>query len=410
MLLAVPLFLVAGFLPRRVRRGGGDVRVAVRLLSVVTVAAWLEALTESATDVGYSAEQMATTWLGLCAGWAAAVFFVARPARIAPDRVLIVGTGRLAERIVEVTRRQPELGLEVAGCIDDAPLVVDGRFSAPLLGTMDELEVVIRRHRIARVIVAFSQVDDAQLVALVRRCDSLAVDVDVVPRLFELVGPIATMRPLAGIGLIEITTAMPGAFRLCVKRAIDLAGSLLAAVIVAPLFAIIAAAIWIDDPGPILFRQQRVGRGGKSFTIRKFRTMRVDEASEEPEPFPDAFESLVSTLKNNRNRITRVGEVLRRTSLDELPQLLNVVAGEMSLIGPRPLRPFEAHAVPPHHASRFHVRPGITGLWQVNGRSDTTWSERVELDDVYVRRWSLAGDFQILAQTPAAVLRRRGAR
>jgi lipopolysaccharide/colanic/teichoic acid biosynthesis glycosyltransferase len=192
------------------------------------------------------------------------------------------------------------------------------------------------------------------------------------------------------------------------KRTIDLAGAVLALLVFAPLMLAIALAIRLDSPGPVLFSQRRVGRGGGRFVLRKFRTMVID--AEQMRPALLAISRDPNWLDVERDpRVTRLGWFLRKTSLDELPQLWNVLRGEMSLVGPRPLIPMEYEKVPAWAGSRIEVLPGITGLWQVAGRTHIPFEQMLELDRQYVRSWSLGADIRILLRTIPAVLARRGA-
>jgi lipopolysaccharide/colanic/teichoic acid biosynthesis glycosyltransferase len=201
------------------------------------------------------------------------------------------------------------------------------------------------------------------------------------------------------------------------KRGIDVIGAALALVMALPVLIAVAVAVRSQDRGPILFRQRRVGQDGREFSILKFRTMRVDADKLDADNVAAlrtgvaSIAETVAAIKDKGDpRVTRVGDFLRRTSLDELPQLWNVLRGDMSLVGPRPLRDFEVDSLSPWEQRRHSKRPGITGLWQVAGRSDVSWQERMHLDYTYVRHWSLSDDLEILARTVPAVLARDGAR
>ncbi len=183
----------------------------------------------------------------------------------------------------------------------------------------------------------------------------------------------------------------------------------MALIVCAPVMAAIVIAAWITDPGPVLFWQERVGRGGQSFQLPKFRTMAVATAEGPIETDSLGIADLVERMKNEEKDLTPMGGWLRRTSLDELPQLWCLFTGKMSFVGPRPLRPFEVDALDNWQRERLILRPGITGLWQVLGRSDTSWEERMRLDNLYTRHWSIAFDVRIMLRTVPTVLRRRGA-
>jgi len=236
------------------------------------------------------------------------------------------------------------------------------------------------------------------------------VDMIVAPALTDVAGPRVSIRPVAGLPLLHVEQPEITGARYVVKEIAERALAVLILLFTLPLTLLIAAVIKLTSPGPVLFSQIRVGQHGRQFQIYKFRSMRVDA------------ESLLETLREQNEvadgplfkmrsdpRVTRVGRWLRRYSLDELPQLLNVIRGDMALVGPRPLMPLEAAGVGDTGHRRVLVKPGITGLWQVSGRSDLPWEETVRLDLYYVENWSLALDAQILVRTLRAVLRATGA-
>jgi lipopolysaccharide/colanic/teichoic acid biosynthesis glycosyltransferase len=248
------------------------------------------------------------------------------------------------------------------------------------------------------------------------------VEVDIVPRFFDLVGPAPRTQELGGMALVEVPALGLGPAQRTVKRALDVVVAATALALLLPVMLLIAAGVALTSGVPVLFRQQRVGRNGRGFAILKFRTMRNDADTEGVARLAAEADlggadlgtagvaSVVRALKAaSSSRVTPFGEFLRRTSLDELPQLWNIVRGDMSLVGPRPLRPFEVAALADWQLARQDLRPGLTGLWQVLGRSDIEWDERMQLDYDYVSHWSLAGDLRILARTLPAVLRRDGA-
>jgi exopolysaccharide biosynthesis polyprenyl glycosylphosphotransferase len=283
----------------------------------------------------------------------------------------------------------------------------------------------VGRGNVKRVIVAFPHgFDDARMTALLRTCTAHGVRIETVPRFWELAGPDASVSALGNMALLEVGAMTPGRTREVVKRAFDVLSSALGLLVLSPVLAAAAIAIRLDDPGPVLFRQTRVGRDGREFDIFKFRSMRVgadDEGTPALAAVADAdgatplgaapIKDLVAALKPEDDpRVTRVGRVLRRTSIDELPQLWNVLRGDMSVVGPRPLRPFEVAALTDWQRRRHDVRPGITGTWQVLGRSDVDWDERMQMDYLYARRCSLRQDLRVLARTASVVLGGRGSR
>ncbi len=337
-----------------------------------------------------------------------------------PQRVLVVGSGRVAARVSALSDRHRHLSLKVVGFVDDDPHPLRGGAGAKAatqpvahLGGIDGVPSLLSRGEVDRVLVAFSSRSDEELVTVLRECDAHGVDVDVVPRLFDLIGPEPRAYALGGFPVLSIRgrrTQLSAAFA---KRALDIAGAVLGLVFLWPLMLAISLALLFDSGRRVLYIQERVGRGGRSFGMVKFRTLADTSPSADETPIVGdghlTISEAVEALKLELNDPTRVGGRLRRTSLDELPQLWNVLKGDMSLVGPRPLRPFEVSALNGWQRRRQDVRPGLTGLWQVLGRSEVPWEERMELDYSYVRHWSLAHDLKILARTLGAVISRRGA-
>jgi exopolysaccharide biosynthesis polyprenyl glycosylphosphotransferase len=301
------------------------------------------------------------------------------------------------------------------GFVDDEPRQTDVVARAPWLGTIDDLPWILDAKPIDRMLVAFSARTDEDLVRVLRECDTHGVDVDVVPRLFDLIGRAPRAYALGGFPVLSVTGGRSSAAAAWAKRTLDIAASATGLLLVSPLIALVALLVLLHLGWPVFYLQERVGRGGRRFRIVKFRTL--PRGVGEPACSPRAavgegsssIAQAVDTLKREATCPTRVGRWLRVTSLDELPQLWNVLIGDMSLVGPRPLRPFEVDALDGWQRRRQSVRPGMTGLWQVLGRSAVPWDERMELDYSYVRHWSLGHDLRILAHTVGAVLSRRGA-
>jgi lipopolysaccharide/colanic/teichoic acid biosynthesis glycosyltransferase len=241
------------------------------------------------------------------------------------------------------------------------------------------------------------------------------VDVDVVPRLFDVLGPAPRTYGLGALPVLSVASPRRSPVGLALKRGFDVVVSALTLAALAPLMALIAGAIMLESGRPVLFMQRRLGRDGAPFDVVKFRTMASGPAGSGQELLlaaagPDAIAATVASIKaGSALYVTRVGRLLRKTSLDELPQLWNVLAGQMSIVGPRPLRDFEVAALEDWQQLRQRMRPGITGLWQVLGRGEVEWDERMLLDYSYVRHWSLGADLRILAGTVPAVMTQRGA-
>lgn len=316
-------------------------------------------------------------------------------------RILVVGTGQVADRL---TSRLSRCGdTYVVGCVDDDPTP-----GSHLLGGLQDLPALCVQHKIDRIIVAFLVTADDDVLTALRRLAG-AVPISVVPRFFELHSWRSDVEELHGLTLMHVPPASLETTARATKRSLDLVLSLLALAILLPIWVAIAIAIRLDSPGPVYFRQVRTGRDNRPFRIFKFRTMTAD-AWERRSTLVAANEVDGPLFKMAHDpRVTRVGGFLRRTSLDELPQLLNVVRGEMSLVGPRPLPTEESDRLDGAALTRFDVAPGITGLWQVSGRSDLSYADLQHLDSVYVRSWSLMWDLRIICDTPRSVISRHGA-
>lgn len=316
-------------------------------------------------------------------------------------RVLILGSGRVARSIAQRLRRSP--GVRLVGLVDDDPLS-----NADVLGTVAALPDIVAAQNIDRVIVAFSRTPQQETLLLLRALKG-HVGISVVPRMYELLSWRASIEELHGIPLLHVAPQQVSLTARAAKRALDFAVASALLAISAPALLAIAAVIRTTSAGPALFRQERIGRNGKPFQIYKFRTMVVD-ADERKAQLAALNEADGPIFKIRRDpRVTPVGRLLRQTSMDEIPQLLNVIRGEMSLVGPRPFPPAEAARIGGWASTRFSVPPGITGLWQVSGRSELSKDDLLHLDSVYVSSWSFLWDLRILLRTPRAVLRREGA-
>jgi exopolysaccharide biosynthesis polyprenyl glycosylphosphotransferase len=328
------------------------------------------------------------------------------------QRTVIVGAGDLGRRLATKLRQHPEYRIQVVGFVD-RPFKAEPTADGPaILGPVEELETIVHEKRIDRVIVAFP--DDGSLVppGVVRALADDDVRVDVVPRFFDVFG--LAGHAVEGVPLVPLPRLRLSRSATLAKRTSDVVLASLALVVLSPVLLAIAAAIVLDSRGPALFRQTRMGRDGRPFRIFKFRTMTVDA---------DAHKHEVATLNKhacdggdprmfkvrNDPRTTRAGGFLRRWSLDELPQLLNVLRGDMSLVGPRPLIPEEDVHMVDWRRWRLHVKPGMTGIWQVLGRDDISLEEMAVLDYRYVTGWSLFGDVQLMLRTLPALVRPRGA-
>jgi exopolysaccharide biosynthesis polyprenyl glycosylphosphotransferase len=328
------------------------------------------------------------------------------PTIMRPRRALIVGAGSAGRLIERKITGYPGYGLECIGFVDDR---ASAGGEIKLLGTMSELPLIVREQEIDWVILAFSRTPYEQTIDVIRGLRRLNVRLSILPRYFELFAANATIDDFSGTPIVNLPPIRLSRSGLAVKRCFDLLVSALALVLLAPLMGAIALAIKLDSRGPVLFRQWRLGQGESTFRIVKFRTM-VEGAESQRDALLCENDLNGPLFKLRADpRVTRVGSVLRRTSLDELPQLFNVIRGEMSLVGPRPFVIDEARQITGWAGRRVDIRPGITGVWQVLGRNDIPFDEMVQLDYVYVTNWSLWWDFKLLCQTIPTVLSRRGA-
>ena len=325
-------------------------------------------------------------------------------------RVVVVGYPHVVGDIAGLLRRETYHGLSVvAACVVGE--TGGGRIAGvPVVGGLDEVADVAGRCQADTVaVLACPEMAGERLRRLAWDLEKTGTDLCVAPALLDVAGPRTTIRPVAGLPLLHMDHPEFSGARRVMKSAFDKVLGLAALVFAAPLLGLLALIIRLDDGGPALFRQTRVGQDGRHFSVYKFRTMVPD--AEVRKPALAASNQQQGPLFKIRKdpRITRVGSWLRRWSLDELPQLLNVLTGEMSLVGPRPALPEEAAMYGDHVRRRLAVKPGMTGLWQVNGRSDLSWDESVRLDLRYVENWSFMLDLQILWKTCSAVVRGSGA-
>ncbi len=325
------------------------------------------------------------------------------------QNTMIVGAGEIGQLIARKLLQHREYGIRLVGFVDATPKelrpTVDG---VPVLGTLEQLEELVERQEVERVIFAFSADNHTQLLPHIRSLRDEGVQVDVVPRLFEVIGPKVDIHTVEGISLVGLPPVRLSRSSRVVKRAFDVAVAAVLLVPAAPLMLGIAWMIKRDSPGPVFFRQRRLGKEMREFTLLKFRTMRVetDDSAHRAfisaamnhntaDPEPSGLYKL-----NREDVVTKIGAWLRRTSLDELPQLFNVLHGEMSLVGPRPCIPYETERFAAHHFDRFLVPPGLTGLWQTSARAHATFAEALDMDVLYAQSWSFGLDLLLLARTP----------
>jgi len=321
-------------------------------------------------------------------------------------RAVIVGTGGHIEAVAHALGAGPHPTVDVVGFISLTPRPDNGVRS---LGTLDGLDGVITRHRVDEVIIADSDFPQRQAVELIDQCHQRGVRVRIAPSTMEILIHRAEFVPGQSVPLFELKPPVFEGIDFVVKRVFDLIVASLLLVVLSPLLAVIVIAVRLSARGPVLYRSIRPGIGGTAFACLKFRTMRddADQCQADLESRNEANGALFKIRDDPR--MTTVGRWLRRFSLDELPQLLNVLRGEMSLVGPRPLPQRDFERLDDWHMKRYLVLPGITGLWQVSGRSELDFDDLVRLDFLYLERWSVFLDLTILVKTVPAVFGRRGA-
>ncbi len=343
---------------------------------------------------------------------------VARRRRLVGKPVLIMGAGLVGSQVARRLDHHPEYGLAPIGFLDDDPrsiAEVGGR-DVPVLGTAEDLDKIVERTGVRDLIVAFSSVADARISRLIQRCQELGIEVSVVPRMFDTINDRVGYDTVGGLPLLTFSGVNPKGVQFAIKHVIDRVSATLLLVGLSPVIALAAVAVRFSSRGPVLFCQRRVGRDGTEFDLYKFRSMRAGLVSA-AQPVGADVGALEGTLAldtapggvEGEDRRTAVGRILRRTSIDELPQLLNVLRGEMSLIGPRPERPEFVELFGrdiARYGDRHRVKSGITGWAQVHGlRGQTSLAERVEWDNYYIAHWSLALDLKIALLTIIALFR-----
>jgi len=326
------------------------------------------------------------------------------------DRVLIVGAGEIGRTVMRNIVAQPGWGYHIVGFVDDDPdkgSTDIGRFRA--MGETANIPRLVKELAIDEVILTLPWMYHRKIVSIIAQCERHQVRVRIVPDMFQMSLSRLQTVDLGGVPMIGLQEIEISRGKLVMKRVMDVAISLAGIVLLFPLLLLIGLAIKLDSKGPVIFRQIRVGKGERLFSMYKFRSMR-ENAEEEQEQLMDQNEASGPLFKIRSDpRVTRTGRFLRRTSLDELPQFFNVLTGHMSLVGPRPAPPSEVQRYQPWHKRRLEVSPGMTGLWQVSGRSQLTFDEMVLLDLYYIENWSPGLDVQIMLRTVPQFLFGNGA-
>ncbi len=336
------------------------------------------------------------------------VFRISRKKAVQERRVLIVGAGPVGRQIKERIELYKNLGYSVVGFVDDNSKLHD-KFPGKILGTVQQVQQVVSTNKIDNVIIALPRSAYEKTTRLVVELHSKPVRLWVIPDYFHQALSQAKILDFAGFPLIDLRAPALSHFQRMVKRIFDLFVTIPLLIILSPLFLIVALLIAADSPGPIFYKSKRIKENGEIFGMIKFRTMKVD-ADKDLQQVMKVDESGVLTYKRPDDpRITKIGRVLRKYSLDELPQFINVLTGDMSLIGPRPELPELVDRYEPWQRKRFSVPQGISGWWQVNGRSDKPMHLNTEDDLYYIQNYSLGLDIQILLKTILVVIRGKGA-
>ena len=381
------------------------------VLHLITVGTWIFFGATTLSGIADpSLQKLATFWLLAIAlvttGRAVGRGFARRrPGYV--QRALIVGTDDAARLVAAKLTRHPEYKVDLIGLVGPTAPYAAANGNPPVLGEPAELIDLVGALGVDRVIFAGPDAPRDTLVELVRALHEQDVQVDLVPPLYEVVGPTLTAHAVEGLALLGLPPLRLTHWSNGLKRGMDVVGSALLLALLAPFFALTALWIKLDSGGPVFFRQERVGLGDRRFTIYKFRTMNAD-AEERKYELAELNRHLLNGdgrmfKVDGDPRVTRSGQFLRRHFLDELPQLVNVLRGEMTLVGPRPLIPEEDAFVGEWGRKRLRLKPGMTGLWQVLGRNDISFEEMIKLDYIYVTNWSIAGDFRLLVQTAGLV-------
>ncbi len=384
---------------------------APSLFGLATVYALVIWLLEGVMIVGQLGKlQIVALWLGLFVAMVAMRAFARASARWfrPPERCLVLGDSESAQRIRERLRQSNNIDAEVCAAMPLVPRRTDDAQSGVSAWTVDEVNHVARKFGAHRIVVAPDHAEGEAMLDLVRLAKESNLKVTIVPRVLEVVGAEIEPDDLDGMTVLAVRHATLSRSSRALKRGFDLIGASLALLVLAPLMVLLAIAIRLDSRGPAFFRQMRIGRKGQPFQMLKFRTMNAgaDEEKDELNLRNEAREGLFKI--SDDPRITRMGRFLRRTSLDELPQLLNILMGEMSLVGPRPLIHEEDELIQGWGRGRLDLVPGVTGPWQLLGPHRVSLDEMVKIDYIYVGRWSVWTDIKILLRTVLHAVGLRG--
>lgn len=335
-------------------------------------------------------------------------------------RLAILGEGEAGDLIIKEIQSNKNLNYKVVGIIK-ARDISDGKENSKILGTVSELSEIIKNRRINDVILADSSMPEKQVVNIINICHDKNVIFKQIPNLFQMQTANVHIASLATVPIIEFLITPLEGWGKMIKRFIDIIGSILLIIVFSPLMLLIALLIKLDSPGPIFYKNERVGEDDKRFFLYKFRSMKIEYCTGGSYGGKNAEEYEKKLIEKKSKRVgpvykvlsdprrTKLGRFIEKTSLDEFPQFFNVLIGNMSLVGPRPHQPREVSKYEPWHRKVLRIKPGITGMAQVSGRSDLNFDDEARLDIYYIENWSLWLDMQILLKTPLAVIKPRKA-
>lgn len=413
--IMMPMLYAKGAYRRRMSTEIVDEAITIFSAATVGIASVL-VITFMAHDFAYSRAVVIYMWILLIAflvlshALCRAIQGIRHRRGVGTRRLLVVGASDAGKMIMQSVMNRPDLGYKVLGFVDrrSHTRVPDfGRFQR--LGMIDDIPQLIETRQVDEVIVALPGSAYEEVNSVVALCEGSGVGLKLVPDLFRVSLSRVQMDDIGGIPLLDVQEIPPRRFERIIKRTLDIAIGTAAVLVSLPIVGALALLVRLDSEGPAFIRQERMGKDGRKFTCFKLRTMRID-ADQLLAALQDQNETKGPIFKmRNDPRCTRIGKHIRRFSLDELPQVWNVVLGDMSLVGPRPPLQREVVKYEPWHMRRLEAKPGMTGLWQVSGRSNLTFDEMVMMDIMYVDNWSLALDLKILLQTFTAVLAARGA-
>jgi exopolysaccharide biosynthesis polyprenyl glycosylphosphotransferase len=404
----------------RLPRGASSLELFPHIASGSTVALAILVVLLFGTSILYTRLLYAYAWgtIILCISLARALVIQLQRwlwrQQIGGERVLVLGAGPMGQEVMRSILQRPQLGYFLVGYLDESG-ELEAAPSSPTqeppryLGHPEDLSLLLEPCHIDEVIIALPSDEHETTLSAANLCQQEGIDFRIAPDIYEMSFDRVDIADLGGLPLIGLKEVAIRGWNLVMKRTMDITICLLMILLGWPLFLLIALAIKLDSPGPVLFQQKRLGRKGRPFTVYKFRTMH-QHAEQVKEQLASLNEASGPIFKMRHDpRVTRVGRILRRTSLDELPQVMNIFMGEMGLVGPRPGTPTEVAQYQPWQRKRMEVLPGLTGLWQTSGRSDLSFEDMVRLDIYYIENWSLWLDIAIILRTIPAVISGRGA-